>query len=392
MAYLVRRRDTFVMRLLLLPTVIFLTVHSAHNFYWPQPWLQAYNWAQSLVSAQLIAKALDFALTPIGRLKVGETKLPRIGGEDTHTPSSPTAKHRAANPSFLPPAVNDAFEVLFAFRGLGWDFGQGAHVPKEDRPLERGAFLKATRRVFFKYFLLFDLLDSCMKLIPEVGSPFGGTIFFPLPPIQRYVVSTTIHLMTGIMVLTGFEVVYALMTLVGVGLLRQSPLLWPPFFDRPFSSDSLTVFWAKRWHQSLRRMFIIFGGYPGYWLGSWISQEAAKVAMLFGVFIASGLFHELTTYTTGKGFDKNTTLFFVWQGVAVLVERIWYKVTGRKVQGWTGLIWVYFCIMVLGQPCVNAWHHRGLGGSVIVPTLVSPTRNFLWPILRRVHPVFEFLP
>lgn len=224
-------------------------------------------------------------------------------------------------------------------------------MPREDRPLERGPFLKATWWIFFKYFLLLDLLDSCFKLIPEIGSPFGGSIFFPLPPVQRYAVSTTIHIMTGTTLLAGFEMMYALMTLVGVGLLHQSPLLWPPFLDHPFSSDSLTIFWAKRWHQLLRRTFIIFGGYPGYWIGSWISKGTAKVAMLFGVFAASGLYHELTTYTMGRGFNKNITLFFVWQAFATLSERVWYRVTGKKVQGWIGLIWVYFCIMVVGQPC-----------------------------------------
>ena len=224
------------------------------------------------------------------------------------------------------------------------------HVPQEVRPLERGPFLKATWRIFFKYSLLLDFLDSCMKLIPEIGSS-GGSIFFPLPPIQRYAVSTTIHIMTGTMLLSGFEAVYAFTTLVGVGLLHQSPLLWPPFLDHPFSSDSLTVFWAKRWHQFLRRMFVIFGGYPGHWIGSWISKEVAKVTMLFGVFAASGLYHELTTYTMGRGFDSTITLFFVWHAFAALGERVWYKVTGRKVQGWIGLLWVYFCIMVLGQPC-----------------------------------------
>ena len=305
-----------------------------------------------LVCSLLIAKALDFALTPTGRLKVGETKLPPIGGEeDTNPPSSPTTKHRASNPPFLSPAVSDAFELLFAFRGIGWDFGQGVHIPHEHRPLERGAFLKATWWIFLKYFLIFDFLHSCMMLIPGVGSPFGGSIFFPLPTVQRYAVSTTIHLMTGTMLLSGFETVYALMTLIGVGLFHQSPLLWPPPLDHPFSSDSLTAFWAKRWHQLLRRLFVIFGGYPGYWIGAWISKEFAKVTMLFGVFTASGLYHELTTYTMGRGFDNNVTLFFVFQAVAALGERVWYKTTGKKVEGWIGLLWVYFCIMVLGQPC-----------------------------------------
>lgn len=306
----------------------------------------------ALACAYSIAKALDLALTPTGRLKVGETRLPPIGGEkDTHAPSSPTTKHRASNPSYLPPAINDALELLFAYRGFGWDFGQGVHVPQERRPLERGPFLIATFKKFLKYFLLVDFLDSWIKLIPGVGSHSGGSMFFGLSPIPRYIISTIIHVMTGTLLLSGFEAAYASMTLVGVGLFNQSPLLWPPFLDHPFSSDSLTIFWAKRWHQLLRRTFVIFGGHPGYWLGSWVSEEVGKLGMLFGVFLASGLFHELTTYTMGKGLENNSILFFIGQAIAVLGERVWYKVTGRKVQGWIGLIWVYFCIMILAQPC-----------------------------------------
>lgn len=301
--------------------------------------------------AHLISKALEFSLTRTGRLKIGETKLPPIGEEDTPTPSSPTSKHRASNTSFFSPAVGDAFEVLCACRGYGWDFGEGVHLPLEYRPLERGAFLKATWWSFFKYFLLLDLFGSCLKLIPEVTSPFGGTIFLPLPPLQRYLASTTIHIMTGTLLIAGFEMVYAIATFIGVGLLRQSPLLWPPPLDHPFSSDSLTVFWAKRWHQILRRMFIVYGGLPGFWLGSWISKEVAKMTMLFGVFAASAVFHELSTYTIGRGFNLKTLGFFLAQAIAVLCERIWYKATGKKVQGWIGLIWVYFCVMILGQPC-----------------------------------------
>lgn len=318
-----------------------------------------------------MSKAIEYAFTPTGRLKVGETKLPPIGGErDTHAPSSPTAKHRASKPSFLPPAVSDAFEVLFACRGYGWDFGRGVHVPHEYRPLERGPFLKATCKIFLKYFLLLDFLESCLKLSPKLSSPFGGSLFLPLPPLQRYTISTTIHIATGMTLIAGFEMLYALTTLIGVGLFHQSPLLWPPFLDHPFSSDSLSDFWAKRWHQFLRRVFVVFGGYPASWLGLRVSKEVAKVFGLFGVFAASGLYHELSTYTLGRDFNKDPILFFVWQAFAVLGERIWYKVTGRKVQGWIGLTWVYFSIMILGQPCGEHFRVHSLQPPTTDPVLI----------------------
>ncbi|KAF9781677.1 hypothetical protein BJ322DRAFT_1213017 [Thelephora terrestris] len=393
MAYLVRRRDTFVMRLLLLPATICLLVHSAHGFYWSDPLVETRNWSQRFVCAQFISKALECALTPSGLSKVGETRLPPIGGEkDVYVRSSPTAKHGVPNLIFFPPAVSDAFEVLFACRGYGWDFEQGVHKPQEYRPLERHAFVNATWIMVFRNFIVIDFLDAAVKLVPEASSPSGGSIFLPLPPVQRCVVSAIIVIMTAIGIRAGFEVVYGVATLIGVGLLNQSPLLWPPPFDHPFSSDSLTVFWGKGWHQSLRRMFFIYGGYPAFWLGSWISKETGKALMVFGVFTASGLFHELSTYTPGRGLDMRTTRFFVGQAVAVLGERAWFKLTGTKVHGWIGFIWVCFWTAVLGQQCIDAWYRRGLGSSAAIPTYMSPTRNLLWPILRWAHPVFKSLP
>jgi len=245
--------------------------------------------------------------------------------------------------------------------------------------LERGAFLKSTFLMFIKNLMILDLLDSLVKLVPGVGSPEGGTIFLPqLPLFQRYAFSTIIHLCTGIGLIAGFYVFYHLCTLMSVGVLRQSPLSWPPVMDNPWAADSLNDFWAKRWHQLLRRMFIVFGGHPA-------SYIAGPVGMVFGTFLASGMFHEFSTYTMGKGLDPSITLFFLWQALGVVGERTWWKATGYRVRGWFGLAWVYFSIMVVGQPCVNAWHVGGLGGGLLIPPGLSPTRVLLWPALEHLY-------
>jgi hypothetical protein len=46
LAYLARRPDTYIIRLLLLPTVITAIVVSAYRFYWVSPELYVYNWGQ----------------------------------------------------------------------------------------------------------------------------------------------------------------------------------------------------------------------------------------------------------------------------------------------------------------------------------------------------------
>ncbi|KAG9315803.1 hypothetical protein JVU11DRAFT_3452 [Chiua virens] len=127
-------------------------------------------------------------------------------------------------------------------------------------------------------------MESFLKLVPEVGSPHGGTIFRPnLPILQRYLLSTAIHLGTGTCLIAGFEMIHGSATLLALVALSSSPEVWPPVMDNPWISDSLHVFWAKRWHQVLRQTFFIYGGFPGKWL-------AGDIGMLFGTFFASGMF------------------------------------------------------------------------------------------------------
>ncbi|KAJ6585085.1 hypothetical protein B0H19DRAFT_409896 [Mycena capillaripes] len=322
LAYLARRPGTYYIRLLVLPTVIVSTLSAGFRYKWTIPELNVYNWAMALLAEVVLAKAWLY----------------------------------------------DSFELIHTTRGLRWKFAQGTYIPAHTRPLERRAFLRATLDSFIQNFLLLDLLESCIKLFPGVGVPAGGSMFYhELPLIPRYIVSTTIHMLTGSSLLAGFGMVYDLITLVAVGLLDSAPTSWPPVLDHPWRADSLHTLWARSWHQLLRNTFLVFGGYPGRWL-------AGDVGMLLGTFLASGLFHECSVYTLGRGFDHSVTLFFAAQGPLLIGERLWRKVLGKRVGGRFGRIWVYFVMFIGSQPMVNAWHVRGLGGAMVIPPLISPVR------------------
>jgi len=47
MAYLARRSDTYLIRLLLLPLTICAVLYAAYHFVWTQPLLNLYNWGHS---------------------------------------------------------------------------------------------------------------------------------------------------------------------------------------------------------------------------------------------------------------------------------------------------------------------------------------------------------
>lgn len=378
MAYLSRRPDTYLIRLLLLPTVITAILGTAYRFVWTVPQLNVYNWGQCIVAEVVIGKALEFAFTKEGMLKVGESRPGEVKGINQEGANGHASKPGQPSHPFIAPWLYDALEVTHTMRGLKWKFGQGTHIPKETKPLDRIPFLRATFFSFLKNFIFLDFLESSLKFFPGVGTTLGGSMFYSnLSPVPRYAVSTLIHMITGSALLHGFGMCYDLVTLVAVGLLDGSPTCWPPVVDDPWSSDSMHVFWSKRWHQLLRQTFMVFGGYPGKLI-------AGNLGMLFGAFIASGLFHECSMYAMGRGFDHTVTIFFALQGPLLIFERLWRKITGRRISGWMGRLWVYFILFIAAQPLVNAWHRRGLGGGLVIPPFMSPVRWILVPILQRI--------
>lgn len=378
MGYLARRPDTYTLRLLLLPLVVAVAVGIYFRFMWTEPHHNIYNWGQGLLAEAISAKAIDFAWRKEGMLKIDEVR-PGVARNPDAVRANGDAHPKPVTSDPAIPTLTwlyDALEVILSNRGLGWKFGIGIHVPREERSLKRNSFLFATLMSFVGNYMIFDLLESLIKLVPDVGTPHGGTIFkAELPFFYRYALSTAIHVATGSCILAAFTLFYDLITIFAVLLLGNSPSAWPPVLDHPWQSDSLHIFWSKRWHQILREIFFVFGGFFGKII-------AGKFGMLFGTFIGSGLYHEFAAYALGRGFDTVVPLFFALQAPLLLCEKVWYKYTGYRVGGLYGRLWVYFCIIILGQPLSNSWHRRGLGGGLMLPPSLSPTRQFIIPFIR----------
>lgn len=334
----------------------------------------------------MVAKSLEYALTKEGMLKIGELR-PGIRFEEKPSPSlSLDATHSISNGTangngnyHSPPQSSaasshrkwyqgliDAVELLHTCRGLNFHFGVGVPIPAHTRPFHRHGFLLYTFFSLLLHFLALDMLDSGLKLFPGIGTPSGGSIYYgSLNLPLRLVVATTIHIMTGCALMSGFKMVYDLVTLFAVGICHSSLENWPPLMDDPWRTDSLHRFWAKDWHQLLRRTFFVYGGYPIRQLFRFFSglvqvtndkktlsriQTLEHFSVVFGTFVASGLWHECTMYTMGKGFSWVPILFFVAQTGLLVGERVWRKLTGRNVGGIWGRLWVYFVIFVLSQP------------------------------------------
>jgi len=368
LAYLARRKDTYYMRLLMLPMVLVLAIRGTYAYGSPDPQDDFDTWLRSFTCLVVAGKALDYAFTREGHMKTGETALPHVNGdyiEGLYMPAD----------NFLPSGVADANQLIFALRGTGWSFGKDTYVPPVPGSLQRSRFLLGNLYRGIKNFLIFDLCLTLILQLPAISTIAGGSMFYhSLPVVQRYLISTVIMLVVGVLFIAGFGVLEAAGCLGGVGIFQQDPKDWPPLMDNPWSADSLHDFWARRWHQTLRRTFLVYGGVPGQWV-------AGRVGMVMGSFLASACYHEAGMYLINRPFDYRVILFFFLNGVGVSLEWTLYKLTGRRVSGPLGRLWTSIFVLGLGQMLIDSWFVRGLAGSRVLPAEISPSRIWLLPMI-----------
>ncbi|KAH9908249.1 uncharacterized protein BXZ73DRAFT_37838, partial [Epithele typhae] len=373
MAYLVRRRDTRLLRILLLPLVVAMAVRCTWGYTFANPRLRWYEWDRGIIALVCIAKAIDFAWAKNGRHKMTEQSLKVVN--DQQGPIRSNNANRTGLLAHFPDGLCDALEVGLSMRGIGWDFGQYIYVPPPTQPLSRRPFVVHALKNLVHNVLAIDLIDTIIKLTPGVG-PTSGTIFLAhLSPFPRYALSTVLHLGFGLLIHCGVCVVYdsfALLAVLGIG---QSPAGWPPITGGLWHVTSLHAFWSRAWHQALRHVFLVYGGFPG-------RAVAGRAGATVGTFLASGLVHELGITAAGVGFDARVLVFFLLQAVGVVLEKTLREVMGRRVGGFFGFMWAALFVVGFGQMCTDAWFSRGIGGATTIPTQLSPIRRLVLPSSR----------
>jgi hypothetical protein len=274
--------------------------------------------------------------------------------------------------SDLKRAAWDALDLGFNLRGCGWEWSEGLKLPVEDRPVDsRSAFALATFRRAVRYILQFDTAYFvCQSFSPTtIGSPSGGTIFdLSLPPVIRYIRSSVIAYLGAYGVYCAIEACYDIATLVGVLVLRQSPTQWPHLFDVPWRATSLADLWAKRWHQMFRQCFICMGGKPFQFL-------LGRLGGVFGAFLVSGILHDWGLWGMGRGTEfSHVGGYFLMNGVGLVLEVMWKKMTGHKVGGPWGRVWAMSWSIGWANMLLDAWSRKGLLGSKFIPDSFRPLK------------------
>ena len=280
----------------------------------------------------------------------------------------------ATESTSFPMACWNAWDLLLNVRGIGWNWSQGIPIPQSsNKSRSRALFvLLAVMRLAFCVVALDALTEAQLSHYPNMSPRDIRSIFdHSLPPIPRYIRALQLVFLNFWLGYFTIEMIYQLLSAIFVILFWQHPSQWPPLFDKPLSSTSLSDLWGRRWHQILRHLAVALGGAPmAYLLG--------RPGKVLGTFLLSGAIHCIQFRASGHGGSAAIEgSFYVMHAVGVLLERAWLKMTGRRVSGLYGWMWTLLWVTIWAAPMVDQWAETGrfgfdtFGGSRPTMALLS---------------------
>ena len=262
----------------------------------------------------------------------------------------------AAEPTSIHMACWNAWDLQWNPRGIGWNWSQGIPIRRSSLQLQsRSQFLLFAITRFAFLLVMSDVFMEPLHAQFSSLSPRDiHTIFdHSLPLIPRYIrILQIVYVILWDAYFT-IEKGYQLLSVIFVILFWQHPSQWPPLFDKPWLSTSLSDLWGRRWHQMLRQSAVALGGSP-------LACFLGRPGYVLGTFLFSGAIHCAQFLATKRGgnpmFEGG---FFVMNGVGILLERAWSKMTGRRVGGVYGWMWTFLWVTVWAVPMMDQWAAMG---------------------------------
>lgn len=152
------------------------------------------------------------------------------------------------------------------------------------------------------------LLQGVPAFLAGVFVGGAALLLFPAhPAIAEWLALASLLLMIHFGV---SGILAALMRLAGWGV--------APLFNAPFKSRTLQDFWGRRWNLAFVEMDKLL-------ILPWLKARVSTPWAVFGVFLISGLLHEMAlSYPAGAGWGL-PTLYFLMHGVLVLLEKRFLK-------------------------------------------------------------------
>lgn len=234
-----------------------------------------------------------------------------------------------------------AIELISSPRGIGWSFG----VPAVSLYQTRTEFLHITLRRLSLNLAIFVGSVICLAMIDS--GHFGYPLLF------RHLTSFFV----GIFAWTMIDITGCFVRLLA--LCFNLNLSHVPFFlNSPIQATNLADFWSRRWHSLAKHIFVEAGSRPATAIARSLIGEGSLTRSIgiLAAFVISGLMHEFGLwYATSPDLSFRTTIFFAAQGLGVVLESSFRKLTGYRVQGWVGRVWMLSWLVGWGRLMIDAW-------------------------------------
>ncbi len=273
--------------------------------------------------------------------------------EGQHTP--------VERPLTIPNIILDAFDLQCNQRGIRWSWGSKSFLRTRPPPPSLAAVIL---KLLFKLTLYDIAIYVMQRTRPSLDTSAGDTLFDPhIDPLPRAALAAFLTLCGAVVVYTSMDAIYHMATLVGRVLLRQPAEDWPALSARPWTATSIADFWGFRWHQFFRYIFVVFGARPG---GALLGQPGA----LLGAFGVSALMHYVGMWGLGRGTEFGAGGFFILMAVGAVLECVWQRTTGTRVEGFWGWAWTMSWTLFWGTFMLDVWARHGL---FALPFAIAPT-------------------
>lgn len=106
------------------------------------------------------------------------------------------------------------------------------------------------------------------------------------------------------------------------GFLRAMGFAVRTLFPNPLETQGIGDFWSKRWNVGYSQMLQRVIGRP-------IEEMCGKSGASFAIFVASGFLHEVAITLPCRAGYGLPTLYFIIQGLVVVLEKSWRKPIGK---------------------------------------------------------------
>ncbi|GAA6034147.1 hypothetical protein JCM8097_000719 [Rhodosporidiobolus ruineniae] len=285
-----------------------------------------------------------------------------------------------------------SFHLLIAMRGQGYAF-----CGTSTRPFPHHTDWAFFRRLALEIAWSHPLLTLCAATLLEPPSSrdelFGRFLPSSVLALHRHAAHAVGEVLTGISMgvavfaaLTlGYSVATMLVFLGNVFLRRVLPeplrpkkfdaREYPPLFNFAERPQSVAVFWSKQWHSFFSRPFRFLAFDPIHRVMAPVfGKLVSRTLGVLAVFAFSSWLHEfgLSTATSTLHLSRHPipplpfalrwggSIYFMSQGLAIILEGAFTAVTGRRVKGWAGTAWTSVFVVAVGGVLYKSWTLQGL--------------------------------